>query len=502
VDLLPCPTNPARLVLAFETQGVVVWDLPDHKVTHKITSESPVHVTAWAPDGLSLAIGRRDGSILVYKVEKHAKVQKSFRPDLDSGNLNVSSVSAIYWLESGMLVLGGKAFGTNQQLTFINGLELNESKGIRVPEKFIPMQLLLTPLPESPETFLVMSEDEVLKFSLPDSRLEYINELFGGSEVLTSQFYTISNHGEELDSVIKTLAKIRKTSILNGGVTDDSEVYGMLITGHSEGIVRFWNVGNSRIAHVFNLCLLSGVKSKFQSNTVFFDISETDPCKVSCLELQSFRLFIGFDMGKVGVWEIQEELTLVNVYKYHKVPVLVVKVIHPFVVSGDMDGQVTFFNCETSDVIFEESEIKKTQKLTVTTVEVINRLVYIGYSNGTLQIFNPFSAVFLPSPKLSKVDLKSEVPKRSETGIFKLLFTSLQSQSVILSYERSMFHCNLSDFSVKASQCWTCPMISCNLAHIRSEVYVYVLHADCVISMLDFFSLARLWKSSLPVPLQ
>ena len=502
VDLLLNPQNPAKLTLAFESFGVVIWDLASHKVVHKIQSDCPIHACAWAPDGGSLAIGRRDGSILLYKIEKHAKVYKNFRPDLDAGNLNVTAITAIYWLEGTMVVLGGMPFASSQQITVISGQELNDLRQVKVSGKFLPVQVLLTPLNENVETFVVMSEDEICTFALPECELEYINELYGGSEVLTSQFYTISNHGESIENVIKNVSKARISHILSGGVTDDSEVYGLLITGHNEGIVRFWNVSNTRVFNVLNICLLSKGKSKFRSSTLFFDVSDSDPCKISCIELEGLRLFIGFDMGKVAVWELREKLTLANVYKYHQVPILNIKLIQQYIITGDMDGQVTIFNSETSDVSFEESESRSTQKLSITAISVINQIVYICYSNGTIKIYNPFTNEFLPPPKLSKVDLKSEVPKRGEFGILKLLHTSLQSQSIILCYERSMFNCNLADFSCKVNQFWTCPMVSCNLAHIRSDVYVYILHADCVISMLDMTSLNRLWKSALPSPLQ
>ena len=479
---------------------MIIWDLPANKTLNKLFSDTRVHVCAWAPDGESLALGRRDGSILVFKIAKNARVCKNFRPDSNASDLNVSAIKGIFWTESGMVVFGGMPFESNQQISVVTGKEMNDLKVVKVPGKFSPMLMALTPLGDKSEGFLVMSEDEILTFSLPGCEMEYIVELYGGNEVLCSQYYSICDGVPSLEESIRLVLKSSKS--LQNKDTQPTDIYSLLITGHCEGIIRVWGVSSNRVFNLINLCLLSENSTTFKANTVFYDVSDSSPCKISCILLEGHKLFAGFDMGKIGIWQLDDSIPLINIYKYHKVPILSIVVVDQFIVTGDMGGFLTFFNSGTSDVEFYENDSKKTQTLSVTFIAVIQKIVYICFSNGLIKVYNPFSGKFLPTPKLEKVDLKSEVPKRGEWGVLKILHTPLRSGSAVMCYEKSMNHLALSDFSVYAVQSWPCPMISCNLGYIRSEVYIYILHSDFTVSLLEFNSLKRVWKSSIPTFLQ
>lgn len=486
--------------MAYENGDLIIWDLPANKVLHNLVSDCRIHVCAWAPDGESIAVGRRDGSILIFKIGKNAKVSKNFRPDLNASDLNVSAIKGIFWTESGMVIFGGMPFDSNQQISVVCGKEMNDLKVVKVPGKFNPMMMALTSIGDQGKGFLVMSEDEVLTFCLPECQMEYIVELYGGNEVLCSQYYSICDGIPNLEESIHLIFKSSKS--IQNRENQLSDTYSLLITGHCEGIIRFWGVSSSRVFNILNLCLQNENSTNFKANTIFYDVSDSSPCKISCILLDNHKLLAGFDMGKIGIWQLDNNMPLINIYKYHKAPILSIIVTDQFIVTGDMGGFLTFFNSQSSDVEFYENDSKHGQTLSITYITAIHKIIYICFSNGLIKIYNPHSNKFLPSPKLEKVDLKSEVPKRSEWGILKILYTPLLAGSAVVCYEKSMNHLTLSDFSVYAIQSWTCPMISCNLGHIRSEVYIYILHSDFTISLLEFNSLKRVWKSEIPSSLQ
>ena len=451
----------------------------------------------------------RDGCVVLWRCEKNPQPYKSFRPDTDARDLNVTAVDTIIWLPTCLVVSGGMPFSCNDQITVAMGAEFNVCRKLTLPGSVLPLQVIHTPIGDSEDCFLLLTQGgSLLCFKLPEPDLYFLSELYGGTEVLCSRFYTISSEGEGLMELIRNLAPAEIPVLLSGGeiVENPSDVYGLLVTGHVSGVLRFWSVSTVRIRNIVNLSLLAKETGSFYTNTYHDSVSDVGSCKISCAEVFSNKLVVGFDMGKVGIWEIiPQKLALLCVYQYHSVPVLLVSLLSDFIVTGDLDGFITTYNfntCQASVLDLQRAKPSQqpSQKVSVTSMCVISSLVYIGLSNGTLNILSPASQQFLAPPKLGRRDLKSEVPKKSEVGIVKILQSCVHDSLVVLCYERAMTLCLVQDLEVKQSQCWTCSMVNANVGYIRSEVYIYILHSDGVLSLLDFNSLTRVWKCDTALP--
>lgn len=512
IDMDFNPVAREKVALAYETKGIFIWDFKNTKVASKIYNDHPVHCCKYSPDGMSIAVGTRDGCVMLWRAEKNPHAYKCFRPDSNASDLSVSAINTIYWLSSCMIVSGGMPFTSINQITILAGQELNDCKQLELPSRVMPLQLLYTPLELAKETFIVLTQDgSLLTFKAPEGILNYINDLYGGTEVLCSQFYTVSNEGEGLANVIQCLANSERTKVLSGGEVSESssDIYGLLVTGHLGGIVRFWSVSTVRIYNILNLSITSKSQISYFTNTIIDEISDMNPCKISCLEVNSHKLVVGFDMGKIGVWEITSvKLALMCVYEYHNVPVLHAKISNEFIVSGDLDGIITIYNFNNSSAhgVDLKSHCKKSegkkQIVSVTCIHPILGIFYLCLSNGSLQMLNPGTMQFLKPPKMERTDYKSEVPKKSEVAIVKILHTCVEPGYLVLCYEKAGYLCSINDMGVKGHQNWTSPLVSASVAYIRSEVFIYVLHSDNVISMLSFLSLKRVWKSQMPLPMQ
>lgn len=508
VDLSFSPITTSKLLLAYENSGAAIWDFKSNKVIHKFTSEGNVHCSCWSPDGKSIAIGMRDGCVVLWKCEKNPQAYKSFRPDSDARDLNVTAIDTIIWKGEFIVVSGGMPFSANSQISVISGTEFNICRMIELPGLLMPLQILHTPIAESDEMFIILTQDgSLIAVDINDLKLKYLNELYGGTEVLCSRLYTISNEGEGLIEIIKALTPHEKANVLSGGqsIENPSDMYGMLVTGHVSGLIRVWSISTVTICNLCNLSLLAEDCFNLYPNTYFYAVSDEKSCKISCVEVFNSKVLVGFDMGKVGIWEIlPQKIILICVHQYHNSPVLVSGIHMDFIITGDLDGNLTTYNinsCQANVIdlqtVFKK---KKMQTISITSLCVASALVYIGLSNGFIYIFSPVSQEFLECPELDRRDYKSEVPKKSEFGVLKMLYTCVDPGSIVLCYEKSMSLCEIQDVSVKQSQNWTCPMVSANIAYIRSEVYIYILHCNGVISMLEYSTLNKVWNSEKALP--
>jgi WD40 repeat protein len=508
IDLCFNSVHPERLVLAYEQSGIAVWDFKSNKVLQKFFPEKPVHCCCWSPDGKSLAVGMRDGCIVLWKLDKNPSAYKAFRPDSNAEDLSVSAIDTIFWLPTCLIISGGMPFTSNSQLTYMSS-DMTTSSTISLPSNIKPLHLLHTPVSDSFETFLVLSEDGcLLTFNTSDAKVNYVNDLYGGRDEVCSKFYTISNEGEMLSEIITNLIPVNIPKVLCGGevLEAPSDIYGLLVVGHMSGILRFWSVSTIRIYNILNVSLLSENFNSHYNNTLYQDVSDSINCKISCIEISDKKIVVGFDIGKIAVWDIlPQKLNLVCAYEYHTSPVLIAKICNDVIITGDLEGIITSYNYNSSQaIVIDTKNHRKTDKvqvISVTCIKVIFNVVYICISNGSIFSYNPSTQQIMDQFKLPRTDFKSEVPKRSEVGILNLLFTPIQPSLVIICYERSLVLGNLGDFSIKESQYWSVPMISSSVAHIRTDVYVYILHKDYSLSLLNFYTLQKVWQSSLPLPL-
>ena len=500
------------MLMAFENLGAAVWNFKSSKATERINCQGQIHCCKWSPDGLNFALGMRDGSVTLWKFEKNPQAYKSFRPDSDARDLNVTAIDTIFWLQSCMIISGGMPFTSPNQITILMGSELNNSQQLHLPSSVTPLEILHTPTEENENSFVLLSQSGgLLSFTLPDLKMKYVNDLYGGTEVLMSRFYTISNQGEEIIEIIEWLAPENRSRVLNGGevVENPSDIYGLFVTAHVAGVIRFWSVSTVRIYNILNLSIISEEYADFYNNTVYNNVSDIDGCKISCIEVLQKKIIVGFDMGKIGVWEIApQKLNILCVYQYHISPVLSASLSGDLIITGDMDGVVTVYNISNAQALVTDLKAlgckkeKTIQNISVTYMQNILSVVYIGLSNGAIFLYDGSTQQFCQVPKLERADFKSELPKKSEVGVLKLLHTCINPNLIIVCYERAMTVNNSNDFSVNIAQYWTTPMVSASIAHIRSEVYIYIMHADGVISMLEYLSLKRVWKGNIPLPLQ
>ena len=237
-------------------------------------------------------------------MEKNPFLYKSFRPDTDAKDLNVSAVDTIFWLPSCMIIFGGMPFNSVFSLSIVFDPDINTTERLLLPNNITPLHLIHSPVPDCYDTFLLLSNTgSLLSFRVPKLKFKFINDLFGGTEILCSKFYSRSNEGEELVNIIQNLSFDNKETVLNGGEVFEApnDIYGLLVTGHQSGVVRFWSISTVRIHNILNISLLGENEDSVYENLIYYNASDLLTCKISCIEIFHKNLIVGFDLGKIAL---------------------------------------------------------------------------------------------------------------------------------------------------------------------------------------------------------
>lgn len=387
--------------------------------------------------------------------EKKPFIYKNLKPDQNVNDLNLTAIDCLICISDKIIVMGGQPFSSPNQITCFTGEEINNSVLYSLPDEILPMQVIMCPTVIDGalhDNLLILTQDASLLYhDFESSNPYYVTDLFGPLEVLCSRFYTTPNEGETLLQIIQDLAPEKFSSILTGGSLNETinDIFGLLITAHSSGIIRFWCVSNLRTYNLLNLSLLSQEHNPHfkPSNFIYEIVTEQKTCKISAIEISVAhkRLVSAFDLGKIGIWQINpHQLQLLAVHDLHPAPILDMKIKNMLVISGDFDGNLAIFDMETDTKVFDydlkitrKSEPSK-QSISVNGIEVYDNIAAISISNGLIHLFDFNTMQILPAVKSPKTDLKSDVPKRNEVGIIKMLYTQFPSSKVFITYEKSM----------------------------------------------------------------
>ena len=90
---------------------------------------------------------------------------------------------------------------------------------------------------------------------------------------------------------------------MNGGEVFEApnDIYGLLVTGHQSGVVRFWSISTVRIHNILNISLLGENEDSVYENLIYYNASDLLTCKISCIEIFHKNLIVGFDLGKIAL---------------------------------------------------------------------------------------------------------------------------------------------------------------------------------------------------------
>ncbi|CAG9317204.1 STXBP5 [Blepharisma stoltei] len=519
IDLSFHPEKPEKILICYENRGIVIWDFKKNKVIKKINNTQPTHCAAWTRDGNSIVCGLRDGSIAFWNLEeKKPFIYKSLKPDPDVNDINLTAIDTIICMADKTIVMGGQPFNSPNQITCFTGDEINNSFVYTLPSETLPLQIFpIQSIDDGviKENLVIVTQDaSILIHDFKSPYPFYPTEIFGPLQVFCSRYYTMANNGQEVMNLIESMASPEFELVLNGGVVSETyqDIFGMLITAHSSGLIRFWCVSNVRTYNLTNLSLLSQEKNPYFRGSIFiFNEVADENCKISALEIsiETKKLIVAFDIGKIGIWQIGiNEINLLGIHQVHTSPILDLKVKGSFIISGDLVGGLSIFNMDSSEIIYSydlkisrKSEISK-QQISISQIEIYDNIAAVSVSNGLVHLFDFNTMQLQPPVKSPKIDLKSEVPKRSDVGILKMLYTSIDQQKVVIAYEKSMHLVQWPSLEVQASQYWLTPIVSTNLLYLRSEVYAALLHSDGMMSLLRTDSLERIWKSKISIPIE
>lgn len=517
LDLSTSPVKPQRLAIVFEHSHCVIWDFQKSKVIYEIPSEEPVHCVAWNEDGDCVVTGTRSGFLHFWDCKKKKKpfCYKSIRPDLDANNMNVTALSSVVWLTTMLVVQGGQAFEDPRQISVLLGEESNTILRIALPHNKVPLQVVYSPVKEEGlfrDSLLILSEEaDLFAYSFQGETAHYITDIFGPSEVLCSKLLTVANEGERVIETIDALAPKDPSEVLKGGVVVETpyHMFGLLITTHISGLVRFWSISSARMYNLLNLCLCEEVSAPFfcRSRISYQGITSNVNTRISCIEfsIDSGLMVIGYDMGSFGVWELRgTEFELCTVQKIIEVPILCVYLQQDLLVLGDLDANLTVFKLTTRETVLVSSmrsREKVPQYISITEIRETPGSLIVALSNGRVYVLN-LESLQLSARKTPKFDVKSKTPRSSEVKITKILPSLLNPAQVLLCYEKSLHLLDLNSFHEEEAQYWDTPVLQASTFLLKCNEHITLFHIDGTLSVLALPSLLRVWKKNIGLPLE
>ncbi|ESP01458.1 hypothetical protein LOTGIDRAFT_111948 [Lottia gigantea] len=266
------PTNPDKLLIGYNRGLIVLWDNKDFNANQTYNVSRQLESLDWHRNGKEFSSAHSDGSYSVWNVEDSSK------PDNEQTPYGPFPCKAITKFErrtakaDPFLIFSGgmprASYGDRHTVTVMQG----ESHTVfeftsRVIDVITLNRSDETDYKDEPHSLVVLAEEELVVIDLdsvnwPTFKLPYLHSIHS-SAITCSQH--INNVPDQLwhkiqdagESQLKNLSQ--RTWPINGGRNDvkDSNNRDLLLTGHEDGTVRFWDASASNLTLLYKLSTAS-----------------------------------------------------------------------------------------------------------------------------------------------------------------------------------------------------------------------------------------------------
>nr|XP_024214843.1 syntaxin-binding protein 5 isoform X3 [Halyomorpha halys] len=331
VHLSDNPLDSSKLLIAFESGQIVLWDLRLRTAEMRWQSAEPLKSIAWSHDGKQFMSSHTDGTLLTWNirqpgkqvstVQPHAKLNKDGKPE------SCKPIQKIEWKasrsgETFIIFSGGLTYdraGRSPTITIIHG---KATTVLEMEHNVIDfMTLCESPYPSDiPEPYaivVVLQNDlvviDLLSLGFPCFESPYpmdIHEcpvtcctyLADCPSDLIPAFYSVGSRSSK-----RCGFSTKEWPLVGGEWSAPPCSYSeIIITGHADGSIKFWDasVGTLQILY------------KLKTNKVFEkppsrsqDGSEDDPFAVQLLSLcpESRKLAVGGASGYVILFKFKKQ---------------------------------------------------------------------------------------------------------------------------------------------------------------------------------------------------
>ncbi|KAK6728924.1 hypothetical protein RB195_006158 [Necator americanus] len=269
-QIAPSPTEPTKLLIAYDKGVMVQWNLVTKEVD-RFPLDPPIKCFSWHYEGKSVMTGNVDGSICVYSMKRTNEPQQKTSPH---GQGPCRPIMIIDWkhnTDGDQLVVFAGGMPTDDGLPVPALTFLRASKSATVLEMDHPIlsfvtlpQIPFVSCPQQPQALAVLLKGELMMIDLmtpgyPCMESPHAMDLHEAPITCVSYY---SDCPSDLVGAL-TLVGCRQRRKgyserpwpVNGGIGRECAAghQELIITGHKDGTVRFWQASGENLQILYRL---------------------------------------------------------------------------------------------------------------------------------------------------------------------------------------------------------------------------------------------------------
>ena len=252
--LLVHPLQQDKLLIGYARGLIVLWDRNEAKAEKTYYANQQLEAIALRSDGAQFISAHNDGSYIMWSVEG-ASTEPLEPPHTPYGPYPCKAISKIYWEADEAEGLNWTVFnGGMPRASYGDKFTVTVMKGEEKHSVFdLTSKLVDFAVIEdngSPKAMVILAEEELVTVDLSAEtwpvtyNLPYLNPIHASS--ITCLTHVPSVKQEIFDKIKSEQMKVSsKAWPVNGGQRgQDLKELQVLVTGHEDGSVKFWNCGD------------------------------------------------------------------------------------------------------------------------------------------------------------------------------------------------------------------------------------------------------------------
>ncbi|CAI5766029.1 LLGL scribble cell polarity complex component 2 isoform X4 [Podarcis lilfordi] len=254
------PQNPNQILIGYSKGLIVLWDLINNKATHHFLGNQQLENLFWQRNGHHIISCHYDGSYAQWPVSSDDRQPEPLESKVPYGPFPCKAISKIYWqtTKNGLpyiIFQGGMpraSYGDRHSISVVYG---NQQTAFDFTSRVIDFFVIANadPLAEfdDPSAMVVLAEEELVVIDLMSPGWPSVQPPYLAS--LHCSAITCSHHVSNIplklwERIISAGSKQNSQFSnmqwpINGGTSKapDPPQRDLLLTGHEDGTVRFWN---------------------------------------------------------------------------------------------------------------------------------------------------------------------------------------------------------------------------------------------------------------------
>ncbi|XP_040437511.1 LLGL scribble cell polarity complex component 2 isoform X2 [Falco naumanni] len=254
------PKSPDQILIGYSRGLIVLWDLQSNKVTHHFLGSQQLENLYWQRDGSKFISCHYDGSYTQWPLSSDNRQHEPLENIVPYGPFPCKAISKIYWqtTKNGIpyiIFQGGMpraSYGDRHSISVVHGSQQTAFDFTsRVIDFFIIFSSEPTAEFDDPSAMVVLAEEELVVIDLKTAGWPAVHPPYLAS--LHCSAITCSHHVSNIplklwERIISAGSKqnIHYSNMpwpIDGGtnIAPDPPQRDLLLTGHEDGTVRFWD---------------------------------------------------------------------------------------------------------------------------------------------------------------------------------------------------------------------------------------------------------------------